>query len=37
MIIINNNDRLLLIYGNETEDQINEAVKEVNDIKIQFT
>lgn len=35
--IINNNDRLLLIYGNETEDQINKAVKEVNDIKIQFT
>ena len=35
--IINNNDRLLLIYGNETEDQIKKAVKEVNDIKIQFT
>lgn len=35
--VINNNDRLLLIYGNETEDQINKAVKEVNDIKIQFT
>ena len=35
--IINNNDRLLLIYGNETDDQINKAVKEVNDIEIQFT
>ena len=35
--IINNNDRLLLIYGNETNDQINKALKGVNDIKIQFT
>jgi hypothetical protein len=35
--ILNNNDRLLLIYGNETDDQMNKAVKEVNDIKIQFT
>jgi hypothetical protein len=35
--VINNNDRLLLIYGNETDDQINEAVKEVNDLEIQFT
>ncbi len=35
--ILNNNDRLLLIYGNETDDQLNKAVKEVNGIKIQFT
>lgn len=35
--VINNNDRLLLIYGNETDDQINKAVKEVNDIEIQYT
>jgi hypothetical protein len=35
--VINNNDRLLVIYGNETEDDINRAVKEVNDLTIQFT
>ncbi|MDX1371366.1 MAG: hypothetical protein R3321_02795, partial [Nitrososphaeraceae archaeon] len=35
--IINNNDRLLVLYGNETEDEINRAIKEVNDIEIQFT
>jgi len=35
--IINDNDRLLVIYGNETENEINRAVKEVNDIEIQFT
>lgn len=35
--VINNNDRLLLVYGNETDDQINKAVKEVNDIEIQYT
>ena len=35
--VINNNDRLLLIYGNETDDQINKAVKELNDIEIQYT
>ena len=35
--IINDNDRLLVIYGNETEEQINEALDELNKIKIQFT
>lgn len=35
--IINNNDRLLIIYGNETEDDINRAIKEVNDLTIQYT
>jgi hypothetical protein len=35
--IINDNDRLLVIYGNETDDQISKAVKEVNDLEIQYT
>jgi hypothetical protein len=35
--IINDNDRLLVIYGNETKEQLNEAFDELNKIKIQFT
>ena len=35
--VINDNDRLLVIYGNETQEQINEALDELNKIKIQFT
>jgi hypothetical protein len=35
--VINDNDRLLVIYGNETQDQISEALDELNKIKIQFT
>ena len=35
--IINDNDRLLVIYGNETKEQLNEALDELNKIKIQFT
>ncbi|HJT84168.1 MAG TPA: hypothetical protein VJ697_06775 [Nitrososphaeraceae archaeon] len=35
--VINDNDRLLVIYGNETEEQITEALDELNKIKIQFT
>ncbi|MDW3630394.1 MAG: hypothetical protein QOK71_03065, partial [Nitrososphaeraceae archaeon] len=34
--ILNNNDRLLVIYGNETEEQIAKALDELNKIKIQF-
>ena len=34
--ILNNNDRLLVIYGNETDEQIANALDEVNKIKIQF-
>ncbi|HEX2406545.1 MAG TPA: hypothetical protein VHJ38_04975 [Nitrososphaeraceae archaeon] len=35
--IITNNDRLLVIYGNENEEKLNEALEELNKIKIQFT
>jgi hypothetical protein len=35
--IINDNDRLLVIYGNETEEQLTEALDELNKINIQFT
>ena len=35
--IINDNDRLLVMYGNETEEQLTEALDELNKIKIQFT
>jgi hypothetical protein len=35
--VINDSDRLLVIYGNETEEQLNEALDEVNRIQIQFT
>jgi hypothetical protein len=35
--IINDNDRLLVIYGNETEEQLTEALDELNKIEIQFT
>jgi hypothetical protein len=35
--VINYNDRLLVIYGNETQDQISKALDELNKIKIQFT
>ena len=35
--IINDNDRLLVMYGNETQDQVSEALDELNKIKIQFT
>jgi len=34
--VLNNNDRLLVIYGNETDEQIANALDEVNKIKIQF-
>jgi len=35
--VINDNDRLLVIYGNETEEQLAKAFDELNKIKIQFT
>jgi hypothetical protein len=35
--VINDNDRLLVIYGNETEEQLTEALDELNNIQIQFT
>jgi hypothetical protein len=35
--VINDNDRLLVIYGNETEEQVSEALDELNNIEIQFT
>ena len=35
--VINDNDRLLVIYGNENEEQLNETLDEVNKIQIQFT
>jgi hypothetical protein len=35
--VINDNDRLLVIYGNETQGQVSEALDELNKIKIQFT
>jgi hypothetical protein len=35
--IINDDDRLLVIYGNETQEQLTEALDEVNKIKIQYT
>ena len=35
--VINDNDRLLVIYGNETEEQLTEALDELNKIQIQFT
>ncbi|HET7644708.1 MAG TPA: hypothetical protein VFK40_14480 [Nitrososphaeraceae archaeon] len=35
--VINDNDRLLVIYGNETQDQVSKALDELNKIKIQFT
>ena len=35
--IINDNDRLLVMYGNETEEQLTKALDELNKIKIQFT
>ena len=34
--ILNNNDRLLMIYGNETDEQIANALDELNKIKIQY-
>jgi hypothetical protein len=34
--IISNNDRLLVIYGNETDEQIANALDELNKIEIQF-
>ena len=34
--ILNNNDRLLVIYGNETDEQIANALDELNKIKIQY-
>ena len=34
--VLNNNDRLLVIYGNETDEQIANALDELNKIKIQF-
>src|SRR5829696_1014590 len=35
--ILNNNDRLLVIYGNEPDEEIAKALDELNKIKIQFT
>ena len=35
--ILKNNDRLLVIYGNETNEQIAKALDELNKIEIQFT
>ena len=35
--VINDNDRLLVMYGNETQDQVLKALDELNKIKIQFT
>jgi hypothetical protein len=35
--VINDSDRLLVIYGNETEEQLTEALDELNKIQIQFT
>ena len=35
--VVNDNDRLLVMYGNETEEQLTEALDELNKIKIQFT
>jgi hypothetical protein len=35
--VINDSDRLLVIYGNETEEQLTEALDELNRIEIQFT
>ncbi|HYJ01484.1 MAG TPA: hypothetical protein VEW92_04665 [Nitrososphaeraceae archaeon] len=34
--VLNNNDRLLVIYGNETDEQIANALDELNRIKIQY-
>ena len=34
--VLNNNDRLLVIYGNETNEQIAKALDELNNIEIQF-
>ena len=34
--VLKNNDRLLVIYGNETDEQIANALDELNKIKIQF-
>jgi hypothetical protein len=35
--VINDNDRLLVIYGKETDEQISEALDELNNIEIQAT
>ncbi len=35
--VINDNDRLLVMYGNETEEQLTEALDELNKIEIQLT
>ncbi len=35
--VVNDNDRLLVMYGNETEEQLTKALDELNKIKIQFT
>ena len=35
--ILKNNDRLLVMYGNETNEQIAKALDEVNKIEIQYT
>lgn len=34
--VLNNDDRLLVIYGNETDEQIANALDELNKIKIQY-
>ena len=34
--VLKNNDRLLVIYGNETDEQIANALDELNKIKIQY-
>lgn len=35
--ILKNNDRLLVMYGNETNEQIAKALDELNKIEIQYT
>ena len=34
--VLNNDDRLLVIYGNETDEQIANALDELNRIEIQY-
>ncbi len=34
--VLNNNDRLLVTYGNETDEQSDKALDELNNIEIQF-
>ena len=34
--VITDNDRILVLYGNETQDQVNQALDELNNIDIDF-